>query len=60
VYRKELLTCDDRSGVVFRLLPSFDENDKVHWKLVPWVILAGGDGNSTKSFKCEWATEKDG
>ncbi|CAG7728298.1 unnamed protein product [Allacma fusca] len=60
VYRKELLTCDDRSGVVFRLLPSFDENDKVNWKLVPWVILAGGDGNSTKSFKCEWATEKDG
>ncbi|CAG7721507.1 unnamed protein product, partial [Allacma fusca] len=60
VYRKELLACDDRSGVVYRILPSFGEKDKVQWKVVPWVILAGGDGNSTKAFKCEWATEKDG
>ncbi|CAG7728026.1 unnamed protein product [Allacma fusca] len=60
VYRKELMACDDRSGIVFRLLPSFPEDDKIRWKAVPWVILAGGDGNSSRAFKCEWATEKDG
>ena len=28
-------------------------------KMIPWQILADGDGNSNKGFKGEWMTVKD-
>lgn len=46
----ELLTVDDRSGVVYSI-----ENDIV----VPRHILVDGDGHSKKGFKGEWMTVKD-
>ncbi|XP_055905031.1 apyrase [Eupeodes corollae] len=45
----KLLSFDDRTGLVYKL-----ENDK----LIPWVILLDGDGQSSKGFKSEWATVK--
>ena len=27
-------------------------------RVVPWVILADGDGTSSKGFKAEWSTVK--
>lgn len=47
VHRGHLLTLDDRTGVVYRV-----RGDGV----VPWVILADGDGTKTKGLKAEWAT----
>ncbi|CAH2106195.1 unnamed protein product [Euphydryas editha] len=50
VYDGKLLTFDDRSGMVFEII-----NNKV----VPWAVLADGNGHSEKGFKSEWATIKD-
>lgn len=47
-----LLTMDDRTGIIYKMS---SENQKV----IPWVVLMDGDGQSTKGFKCEWATVKD-
>lgn len=56
VFNGNLLTFDDRTGVVYKLLLG---NESSVVKVVPWVILADGDGNEAKGFKCEWATVKD-
>jgi len=40
----KLITVDDRTGVVYRLM----ENKE---KVVPWLILADGNGEETKGFK---------
>ncbi|XP_077475929.1 soluble calcium-activated nucleotidase 1 [Stigmatopora argus] len=50
VFDGKLYSVDDRTGVVYRL-----DGDKV----VPWVILADGDGNVAKGFKAEWLAVKD-
>jgi len=47
-----LLTVDDRTGVIYRLSP-----DK--GQVVPWLILADGDGQQAKGFKGEWFAVKD-
>ena len=49
VFNGRLLTLDDRTGIVYNII-----SDKV----VPWVILADGDGTSSKGFKAEWSTVK--
>ena len=54
VFNGHLYTVDDRTGVVYRL-----EAHKGIYKVVPWVILADGNGQETKGFKCEWMTVKD-
>ena len=43
-----LLTCDDRTGIVYHLLRVNKTNGKSSWRQVPWVILAGGDGTLSK------------
>uniref|UniRef100_F6K8J6 35.6 kDa salivary apyrase n=1 Tax=Phlebotomus sergenti TaxID=85759 RepID=F6K8J6_9DIPT len=48
----KLYSFDDKSGIVFQLKDNAD--------LVPWVVLANGDGNQKDGFKAEWATAKDG
>jgi soluble calcium-activated nucleotidase 1 len=48
-FNGKLLTCDDRTGIVFEI--SF-ESDKVR----PLYILSIGRGKSLKLFKCEWMT----
>lgn len=50
-FNGKLYTVDDRTGVVYQI-----KNGKV----IPWVILMDGDGSTTKGFKCEWMTVKDG
>ena len=48
VFNGRLLSLDDRTGIVYNIV-----GDKV----IPWVILADGDGgSSSKGFKGEWST----
>ena len=54
VFNGHLYTADDRTGVVYKL-----EANKGKCKMIPWVILADGNGQETKGFKCEWMTVKD-
>ncbi|CAG7828028.1 unnamed protein product [Allacma fusca] len=58
VYQLQLLTCDDQSGIVYKLLPNFPRKGKVSWRHVKWLQLPNVDHK--KGFKCEWAAEKDG
>lgn len=51
-FNGELLTVDDRSGIVFAI--------KDMSKVVPRYILMEGDGATDKGQKSEWATVKDG
>eukprot|EP00698_Gefionella_okellyi_P010326 TRINITY_DN2674_c0_g1_i1.p1 TRINITY_DN2674_c0_g1~~TRINITY_DN2674_c0_g1_i1.p1 ORF type:complete len:396 (+),score=80.19 TRINITY_DN2674_c0_g1_i1:73-1188(+) len=51
-YNGMLLTCDDRSGIVYEIV-----NKKL---VVARFILPNGDGHTDKGFKCEWMTVKDG
>jgi len=46
----KLLTVDDRTGIVYEIVED---------QVVPWVILADGNGRMNKGFKAEWATVKD-
>ena len=55
VFNGHLYTVDDRTGVVYRV----GKDKKGRWKVIPWVILADGNGEETKGFKCEWMTVKD-
>jgi len=45
MFQGQLLTVDDRTGVVYRVEGSGVE---------PWVILADGDGRREKGLKAEW------
>ncbi|XP_067935997.1 apyrase apy-1-like [Watersipora subatra] len=51
VFHGHVIAVDDRTGVLYKIMES---------NAVPWVILSDGPGNSTKGFKCEWASVKDG
>jgi len=46
-----LLTCDDRTGVVYEVSGG---------RTRPAYILADGDGHADHGFKCEWATVRHG
>lgn len=50
VFDGRLMTFDDRTGMIFEIYNN---------KLIPWVLLADGNGKTTKGFKSEWATVKD-
>ena len=54
MYNGALLSVDDRSGIVFRLISANGA-----WEAVPWVLLTDGDGNEMKGFKAEWMTVKE-
>ncbi|XP_037332997.2 soluble calcium-activated nucleotidase 1 isoform X2 [Pungitius pungitius] len=49
-FNGKLYSVDDRTGVVYHI-----DGDKI----VPWVILADGDGSVAKGFKAEWMAVKD-
>lgn len=51
VFDGNVLTVDDRTGIVFKISPTH--------KMVPWQILSDGDGLQEKGFKAEWMTVKD-
>eukprot|EP01064_Diplonema_japonicum_P016142 TRINITY_DN24155_c0_g1_i1.p1 TRINITY_DN24155_c0_g1~~TRINITY_DN24155_c0_g1_i1.p1 ORF type:complete len:402 (+),score=79.60 TRINITY_DN24155_c0_g1_i1:56-1207(+) len=52
-WHNTLYTCDDKTGIVFEL--------SIHTlELYPRHILAGGDGNTERPFKCEWMATKEG
>jgi|GEM_PF-353408 len=51
-FGKQLLTFDDRSGIVFEITKNLE--------CIPRNILMEGDGNQAKGQKTEWATVKDG
>ena len=53
-YNGMLLTCDDRTGIVYEIL-----EDGGKYEAVARYILTDGDGDTTKGFKCEWGTVKD-
>jgi soluble calcium-activated nucleotidase 1 len=59
VFNGKVYSCDDHTGVVFEL-PLATANETHPINPQPWVILADGNGTSSKAFKCEWATLKDG
>eukprot|EP00761_Pharyngomonas_kirbyi_P003235 gb/GECH01003239.1/.p1 GENE.gb/GECH01003239.1/~~gb/GECH01003239.1/.p1 ORF type:complete len:360 (+),score=49.18 gb/GECH01003239.1/:1-1080(+) len=48
-HKGRLYTMDDRTGIVFEI-------DTSRHAVYPRHILADGDGNQAKGFKCEWAT----
>jgi soluble calcium-activated nucleotidase 1 len=48
-YDGRLLAFDDTTGLVYQIRDG---------KVVPWQVLADGDGTQTKGFKTEWATIK--
>jgi len=49
VFNGKLVSLDDRTGVIYQI---------VGGKVVPWVIMSDGGGDSTKGFKGEWSTVK--
>ncbi|KAJ5072373.1 apyrase [Anaeramoeba ignava] len=49
MFEGKLLAFDDRTGIVYEI-----KDDQAF----PRYILADGDGNNNKGFKCEWATVK--
>jgi len=55
VFNGKLLSCDDRTGIIYHLLIS----DTEEILPVPWVVLADGNGTLPKGFKCEWGCIKD-
>uniref|UniRef100_A0A915HJ12 Uncharacterized protein n=1 Tax=Romanomermis culicivorax TaxID=13658 RepID=A0A915HJ12_ROMCU len=50
VFDGRLLTIDDRTGVVYKIIGQ---------KAVAWVLLNDGDGSEIKGFKGEWLALKD-
>ena len=54
-FNGRMLTCDDRSGIVFEVM-DFDSSTPY---TVPRHIMMEGDGNTDKGFKCEWMAVKD-
>nr|ADG63133.1 calcium-dependent apyrase [Ostertagia ostertagi] len=50
VFHNRILTPDDRTGLISEI-----KNNK----MIPWVFLNSGPGNTTSPFKCEWMTIKD-
>jgi soluble calcium-activated nucleotidase 1 len=54
-FNGKLYTFDDRTGIVYEIM---SEGNKHH--VIGRHILPDGNGDSTKGFKCEWATVKDG
>uniref|UniRef100_A0A0R3RXB0 Apyrase n=1 Tax=Elaeophora elaphi TaxID=1147741 RepID=A0A0R3RXB0_9BILA len=51
VFDGNLLSVDDRTGIIYRI-----EKDVAY----PWIYLSDGAGNTTKGFKGEWMTVRDG
>ncbi|PIO75282.1 Apyrase [Teladorsagia circumcincta] len=49
VFHNRILTPDDRTGMISEI-----KDDK----MIPWVFLNSGPGNTTSPFKCEWMTIK--
>lgn len=49
VFNGKLLSFDDRTGFIYEI-----KDDKI----LPWIFLADGNGDTTKGFKSEWATIK--
>uniref|UniRef100_A0A6B2L8E4 Apyrase n=1 Tax=Arcella intermedia TaxID=1963864 RepID=A0A6B2L8E4_9EUKA len=48
-FNGKLLTCDDRTGIIFEILVE-------ETIVVPRFVFTTGDGNTDKGFKCEWMT----
>ena len=59
IFDGRLLTCDDRTGMIYHVALSKDGEGGVAAKALPWVFLADGPGDEAKGFKCEWMTVKD-
>ena len=55
VFNGQLYTVDDRTGVIYKV----SKDKKGQYRVIPWVILADGNGEETKGMKCEWMTVKD-
>lgn len=54
VFDGNVLTVDDRTGIVFKIHQTVSGH-----KMIPWQILSDGDGLNEKGFKAEWMTVKD-
>lgn len=52
-FNGKLLTCDDRTGIVYEI------NREDGYTMIPQHILADGAGDSGKGFKCEWLAVKE-
>jgi len=50
VFNGKLYALDDRTGIIYEIIGN---------RVVPWVVLADGNGQVSKGFKAEWATVKD-
>ncbi|GAU95727.1 hypothetical protein RvY_07299-2 [Ramazzottius varieornatus] len=49
-FNGKLYACEDRTGIIFQI---------VDHKVIPWVILADGNGTRPRGFKCEWTIVRD-
>jgi soluble calcium-activated nucleotidase 1 len=61
-FNGRLLTCDDRTGLVYELRRQGTANESQsgdEFDLIPWVVMMDGDGTVSKPFKCEWLAVKD-
>lgn len=56
VFNGHLLSVDDRTGVVYKIV---NHPGTKNVKVIPWQILADGNGEEAKGFKCEWMAVKD-
>ena len=59
-YQNQLLTMDDRTGIVFALEGALSKDTSKSIKPIPTLITMEGNGHTTKGMKLEWATTKDG
>jgi len=57
-FNHRLYSGDDRTGIVYELIPAAAPETAT--KAVPRYILMDGNGDTTKGFKVEWSTVKDG
>ena len=56
VWNGKLYSCDDRTGILYEIMNPHGSNPAA----VPRGIMMEGNGDTSKGFKCEWMTVKDG
>ena len=55
MFNGDLLSVDDRTGIIFKLR----RKNNLKWDVIPWIVLTDGGGDERKGLKAEWMTVKD-
>jgi len=64
VFNGKLYSCDDRTGMIYRIelsssSSSSSSSSTTTTATLPWVFLSDGPGDEAKGFKCEWLAVRD-